>query len=149
MAGNILQEGTKILMNEISARRASVLELEDAINAHPDRLASDSAPLVHHFAPGCYGREITMKADTCVIGKLHKHGHINVLLEGECIVKTENGDEKLVAPMTWVSEPGIKRAVYNITDVRWLTIHPTNETDLDKIEAEVIAPTYDNLLEAT
>ena len=40
------------------------------------------------------------------------------------------------------SLPGTKRAVYAHPDVVWTTIHLTNETDLDKIEAEVIAPTY-------
>jgi hypothetical protein len=41
-----------------------------------------------------------------------------------------------------VSEPGTKRAVYAETDVVWTTIHPTEETDLEKIEEEVIAKTF-------
>jgi quercetin dioxygenase-like cupin family protein len=101
----------------------------------------------HHFAPGCYGREIFMPAGSVVVGKIHRHAHLNVLLEGECEVVTEHERERLTAPHVWVSTPGIKRAVHNITDVRWITFHPTEETDLTKIEAEVIAPSYDNLIE--
>ena len=136
-------------MNEISTRkqvREDVLELEALMKTHPDQIGQQEG-VTHHFAPGNYGREIVMEAGTLVVGKLHKHAHLNFLLEGQCSVVTEHGREDLVAPRVWVSEPGIKRAVYNHTRVRWVTVHPTEETDIEKIEAEVIAPSYDNLLE--
>ena len=42
-----------------------------------------------------------------------------------------------------VSEPGTKRAVVAETDAVWTTIHLTNETDLAKIESEVIAASFE------
>ena len=45
-------------------------------------------------------------------------------------------------PLTMVSPAGTKRAVYAKTDVVWTTIHLTNETDLEKIEEETIAKSY-------
>jgi hypothetical protein len=60
-------------------------------------------------------------------------------------VKTETeGDRELTGPLTMVSPPGTKRAVYAVTDAVWTTIHLTNETDLEKIEGEVIAPTFED-----
>ena len=103
------------------------------------------APVNHHHCEGNYAREIHIQAGTCMIGKIHKHEHINVLSQGKCLVVTEDGRELLEAPKTWISKPGIKRAVYAYSDVIWTTIHPTTETDIDKIEEEVIAESYDDL----
>jgi|TARA_R110000744_G_scaffold374475_1_gene487281 hypothetical protein len=123
--------------------RASVLGLEEILKQQPDQY---SGKVLHHYAPSLYGREIFMAKGDLVVGKLHKHAHLNSLLEGSCTVVTEDGKELLTAPLVWVSEPHIKRAVYCHTDVRWVTYHPTEETDLTKIEAEVIAPDYQTLL---
>ncbi len=123
--------------------RENVLKLEAALQDQPQY----AGEVTHHFAPGLYGREIFMAKDSLVVGKIHKHAHLNSLLEGSCTVVTEHGDELLEAPAVWTSKPGIKRAVYCHTDVRWVTYHPTEETDLSKIESEVIAPDYSNLLE--
>ena len=103
------------------------------------------APVNNYICKGNYAREIFINAGTCMIGKIHKHEHINVLSKGKCLVVTEDGREELEAPKTWISKAGIKRAVYAHTDVIWTTVHPTNETDLDRIEDEVIAKDYDEL----
>lgn len=102
-------------------------------------------PLTHHFAPGAYGREIFIPQGSIVIGKIHKHAHINVLSQGTVSVLTEDGPQEFSAPRTWVSTPGTKRVVFAHTDVRWTTIHVTEETDLDKIEDYVIAKSYEEL----
>ncbi|MFM9928212.1 hypothetical protein VLK31_34955 [Variovorax sp. H27-G14] len=102
-------------------------------------------PLQHVFAPGMYLRTIFIPAGTFLVGKIHKHQHGNILSQGHVRVFTEGGGVKeLHGPVTMVSAPGTKRAVFAVTDTVWSTIHlnPTNETDLAKIEADVIAPTY-------
>lgn len=43
-----------------------------------------------------------------------------------------------------ISAPGTKRAVIALEDTTWITVHVTNETDLEKIEDYVIAKTYDD-----
>jgi hypothetical protein len=61
-------------------------------------------------------------------------------------VATEFGYEELVAPHTFVSKPGTKRAVLVLEDTIWTTYHPTEETDVGLIEDHVIAKTYDEYL---
>lgn len=101
-------------------------------------------PLQHTFAPGVYVRTIFIPAGSVIIGKIHKHRHANVLSQGHVTVLTEGGGlEELHGPLTMVSEPGTKRAVYAHTDTVWTTIHPTDKTDLGDIEEEVIAKTYE------
>ena len=102
-------------------------------------------PLKHHFAPGAYGREILLPKGSLVVGKIHKHAHLNIVSQGMAFVMTEDGLEAIQAPRTWVSTPGTKRVVYAQEDTVWTTVHLTNETDLAKIEEEIIAPSYEAL----
>jgi hypothetical protein len=121
--------------------RKALYELQKACADLP---AAD-CPLQHVFAPGVYLRTIFIPAGTLIVGKIHKHEHGNILSQGHVRVFTEfGGVEELRGPLTMVSKPGTKRAVLALTDTVWTTIHPTNSTDLDEIEAEVIAPTYDD-----
>lgn len=92
----------------------------------------------HHFAKGIYAREIRIPAGTILTGKVHRTEHLNVLSEGEITVWTEDGMKRLQAPATIVSRPGTKRVGYAHTDTTWITIHGTDETDLDVLEAELI-----------
>jgi hypothetical protein len=103
------------------------------------------ANLQHVFAPGAYGRTLSFPKGTLIVGKIHKHAHLNVLSKGEVLVLTESGGlERLIGPLTMVSPPGTKRAVYALEDTVWTTVHLTDETDLQKIEDHVIAKTYED-----
>jgi len=105
----------------------------------------DECPVTHHFAPGLYAREILLPAGIRIIGKIHRHAHVNTISKGRVTVFTEFGSQELVAPVTFVSKPGTKRAVVAHEDTIWTTYHPTNETDLAKIEDYVIAPSFEAL----
>jgi hypothetical protein len=130
-------------------------DLKSAIQAGTivDRLPE--CTVKHYFTPqddkfGCftYAREMTIPTDTFIIGKIHRHQHLNIISKGSVSVITEHGPKKYVGPTTFVSEPGTKRAVYAEEGTIWTTIHTVSygtEADLDKIEAEVIAPSYEDL----
>jgi hypothetical protein len=125
-----------------AGRRAEIMALQQYMQEQPDQI---QPPVLHHFAPGMYGREILLPAGSLTIGKIHKHAHLNVISMGKCRVLTEDGTKTFEAPYTFVSKPGTKRVVYAITDVVWTTCHLANSTDLEEIEAEVIAPSYEAL----
>lgn len=119
--------------------RARLYALQKALSELPDV----EMPLQHTFAPGVYVRTIFIPAGTVLVGKIHRHRHANILSQGHVTVLTEaGGTEELRGPLTLVSEPGTKRAVYAHTDTVWTTIHPTDKTDLEEIEEETIAPNY-------
>jgi hypothetical protein len=66
-------------------------------------------------------------------------------MKGEVVVVTEERwREHLKAPLSMISSPGTKRAIIALEDTVWITVHVTNETDLEKIEDYVIAKTYDD-----
>lgn len=111
--------------------------------------------LTHHFTPkdekyGChtYAREMLIPKGTVIIGKIHRHQHLNFILKGQVSVATEFGKKYFTGPCVFISEVGLKRAVYAEEDTIWVTVHLTEhsgEENLDKIEQEVIAPSYEEL----
>lgn len=139
-AGAIAHAKTELAKLDPASVRAKLYELQ----ALGGELPEVEMPLQHVFAPGLYARTIYIPRGTFVVGKIHKHRHVNTLSMGVVDVLTEGGGvERLVGPMTMASEPGTKRALYAHTDVVWSTFHVTNLTDLAEIEDYVIAPTYE------
>lgn len=122
--------------------------LQQFIQTRNDRLDADKdCPVKHIFAPGAYAREIRLPKGSFVIGKIHKHAHLNFITKGRVRVLTESGPVEMEAPYTFVSEVGTKRMVYAVEETIWTTVHVTDETDLDKIEDYVIAKDYDEMRE--
>lgn len=134
-------EQRKELSASIHDFRSGVMDLQNFMLQHEQV----ECPVIHHFSEGSYAREIFMPAGTLVVGKIHRHSHVNVISFGECHVLTEEGVKFLRAPITFVSLPETKRVVYCVTDVIWTTIHVTDSKDMSEIESELIAPTFNDL----
>lgn len=124
-------------------RRKAIMHLQDAIVYGGLDVGPAACPVQHHFAPGAYGREMTIPAGLVVVGKIHKHAHINVISKGRVQVFTEqDGVLELAAPCTFVSSPGTKRVMHVLEETVWTTVHVTDKTDLAEIEREVIATDF-------
>ena len=102
-------------------------------------------PTKHSFADGCYIREIFNPAGEIIVTKIHKKEHPFFLMKGNMTILTENGFEYREAPYYGITYPGTKRVIYTHTDCLFVTVHVTNETDLEKIEEEVIAKDFNNI----
>lgn len=137
-------------------RRERVVQLQTVIEALPPGgvmfgnqliipIGADLCECRHHFAPDTYGRELLMPAGVTIVGKIHRHAHVNVVSMGRVRVFTEHeGEQEYCAPCTFVSVPGTKRAVHIIEDCVWTTIHanPSNTRDLAQLEREIIMPDF-------
>jgi len=99
-------------------------------------------PLVHSYGDGCYIRQIFMPKGTLITSKIHKVTHPYFVMTGRASVATENGVETIQAPYQGMTQAGTKRALYIHEDMIWITVHVTDETDLDKIEEEIIAKDF-------
>ncbi|GAA5559034.1 hypothetical protein Asch03_03972 [Acinetobacter schindleri] len=97
-------------------------------------------PVFHHFAPNVYMRQMDAPAGSLVVSKMHRTEHMNILIKGSVTVVTENGIEYLKAPLVLKSAAGTKRIGYFHEDSSWITVHPTESTDLEEIEKQVIVP---------
>lgn len=122
-----------------AAKLSRVLELQKALVG----AAPAHQPVQHHFAPGVYVRQWFSREGDVTVGKAHRKQTINILAAGKVMVVNVADDRDRViitAPYVWVAPPGSKRAVVTLETCCWVTVHVTNETDLEKIEAEFICP---------
>ena len=95
-------------------------------------------PLKHTFVDGAYVREIFMPAGMFFVTKIHKKTHPYFVLKGKVAVLIDNKTEIIEAPFQGITQAGTQRIIYTHEDTIWITVHATNETDLEKIEKEII-----------
>lgn len=142
-----LPEGGAAIYREAPTRE-DIQRLERVIREMPQV----DIPTHHTFGPGFYARTIEIPAGATLTGKVHATEHIFIVSKGELAVATEDGTRTLRAPVQMVCRPGLKRAGYALTDVVCTNIHITEETDLARLEAELIeaesleAPKKDEVL---
>ena len=155
MSDNKLQENTKSevsvdFRSKITSLESMLRKLADGVDiiagteSKPIVRDSDVIPIKHHFMDGVYIREMHMKKDSAVIGAIHKHLHMCFLLTGRITVVNEDETVDHIAPCFIVSTPGVKRVLYAHEDSIWFNTHknPSNTRDLDKLEKEIVAVSY-------
>lgn len=125
--------------------RKNIVEFEEKVKATPGALGADPFPLEHSFADGLYIRKLTVPAKTLTVTKIHAVNHAFFLMKGTVIIQTEDGVKKITAPYQGITKAGTKRVIYHVDEVVFTTVHATKETDIEKIEIEVIAKNFDEL----
>ncbi len=100
---------------------------------------------VHTFIDGLYSREIVFEAGTFATGNNHMRSQMDVMVEGEMLVATEEGYKRLVAPMTFITEPGVRKAGIAVKRTRWISYIPTDLTTVEEVEAQLFTTSYDEL----
>ena len=144
----ILEKATKetAIKQDAPDLRAEIANAESELKKIPGAMLGDCFPLVHTFGDGLYVREIQVPKDSLVVTKIHKLAHPYFVLKGEISVLTEKGEQRVSAPYYGITPAGTKRICYCHTDTVWVTVHATHETDLEKIENDIIAKDYDDIL---
>lgn len=124
-------------MNDIAVQDQIQLLKEESL-----KLPQVEIPITDFFAEGIYGRMMFVPAETTITGKIHKYSTIDVLLEGSIRVVTSAGTDKvLTAPMIFVSKPGLSKAGFALTDVKWITFEATDTKNIEKFISEHVVDT--------
>ena len=145
MSNNILKTHTQSAAEGI--QQITDLLIENG-GSTPESLAV--LGMKHSFTDGVYCREMTIPAETMVVGKILKHKHHNFLVKGEILVATaEGGVQHLKAPMMIVSNPGTQRVGYALTETVWTCVHKNEDNieDLDVLEEINVVETPQQYLE--
>ena len=109
-----------------------------ALESELAKLEQVDIPLTHTFSGGVYIRQIFIPKGTIIIGKRHRHETCNILMKGTLILYMGENmpTQRISGPILFTSPPGTKKMAYCDEDAIFLNIHPTTETDLEKIEAD-------------
>lgn len=127
--------------------REAMWRMIDRLEVEMIRKPAVELPVEHRFTNatpgrpggGVYCRTIFMPAGTLLTSKIHKTQHQYFILRGKVSVWTEfEGWVTLEAPHHGTTEPNTRRVLYIHEDTTWTTCHPTDETDVAKIEADII-----------
>lgn len=124
-------------MTPVSTELIAALQSRDLIKAERSMLDMPQAecPVIHHFGPGLYIRELHMQAGILAVGHYQRFEHLNVFLKGRVLMLKDDGTtEELAAPMMFVGKPG-RKAGYVLEDIVWQNIYATTETNIEKLEA--------------
>lgn len=139
-----MKDSNKMLTKE--EFRTAIAEVEKNIinmdNSYVGKETEIICPLKHSFGDGCYIREIFNPKGALIVTKIHKKTHPFFLLEGSLMIATGKGVEVIKAPYQGMTKAGTKRAIYALEDVKFITVHVTDKTDLDEIEKEIISKNF-------
>lgn len=119
--------------------RAKIENLQAAIMVAPQV----EIDVEHFHAKGLYARQGVIKKGTVLVGHIKKISHLNIITSGDISIFTEEGIVRITGPATMVAAPGTKRVGYAHEDTVWTTIIATDETDVAKIEEQVLAQSYE------
>ena len=136
-------------MNDLDLPKQVSREQIDRLQAEMVKMPQAELVTEHFFSPGMYCRRVFRPAGTLIVGKVHKQPHFFLCAKGEIIAWTENGMKKLQAGDVVESKPGTKRITLATQDSIGITVHKTDKTDLDDIEAELIEPDETALFDST
>ena len=110
-----------------------------------ERLAADmlclpqaELNLTHLFAPGVYLRMIIVPKGALILGHEHKTEYFNIVMSGSASVLMDGNIHDIKAPCIVKSGIGIQKLAYAKEQMIWVTVHATNETNIDKIEEQLI-----------
>jgi hypothetical protein len=144
----IYHAAEEITVHQVVDQRTNDGHVSVAGELTPDRIESIEGlllklpqvdtPLNHAFAPGVYLRQITMPKGAFVIGHEHKTEHFNVVLSGHASVYMDGLIQEIKAPAIIKSNSGTRKLLFIHDTMIWATIHPTEETNLEKLEEELI-----------
>lgn len=102
------------------------------------------AKIVHRFAPGVYLRTAIMEPGD-YLGHEHLTEHFNIVTTGRALLIPLDARGGIAGPGREVGAgdifavtPGERKLVRVLETCTWTNVHPTTETDLEKIEAKFI-----------
>lgn len=123
---------------DIFQKQLAIQELTSEMRKHKQV----DCPIIHEFADGVYSRKMFAPKGALIVGKKHRFRTYNILLSGEVSVYAGEGfpAQRIKAPHTFTSDAGVQKILYFHEDSEFINIHPTEETDLEKIEAHFIVP---------
>jgi hypothetical protein len=92
-------------------------------------------PVVHHFGPGVYVREVSMGKGTYAMGNRQKSEHLNIVIKGKVAMIDEKGVNVVSGPSIFTGKPGRKLG-YVVEDCVWWNVYPNPDEcrDIEELE---------------
>ncbi len=104
-----------------------------------ESLQAHGVDLVHHFASGVYAKETRIPAGVVMTQHVHPFDHLSILASGTVAVTVDDASMGAITGPACINIlAGKVHSVTAITDAVWFCIHATDETDPEKVDAEIL-----------
>jgi len=127
--------------NDPAIVRKQIMDLKDKMLALEH--GQEEMPVEHFLMNGFYTRKLFIKKGTLLVGKIHKKACINIVASGDISVMTESGSKRVQAGYVQETPAWIQKVGYAHEDTVFINVFQTDETDIEKIEAEIACESYD------
>lgn len=117
-----------------AAIRKQIADLTKGLLACDEKREFDVS---HTLIDGVYTRTLFIPARSLLVGKIHLKECVNIVAKGDISVLTETGMGRFKAGHVAVSGPGIQKVGYAHEDTVFINVFRTDETSIEKIEAEI------------
>jgi quercetin dioxygenase-like cupin family protein len=136
----LYQATEEVVTAELSQSPLVAFSNKDIENAEEIMLKQEQVevPLHHAFAPGVYLRQVVMPKGSLVVGHEHKTEHFNIVLSGHASVMMNGEVQEIRGPSIFVSKAGVRKVLLIHETMIWATIHPTNETNLEVLDEQLV-----------
>lgn len=122
-----------------AAIRAQIRALTNGLLTSPDKREFD---VEHTLIEGVYTRTLFIPKGSLLVGKIHIKECVNIVAKGDISVLTETGSGRFKAGHVAISQPGIQKVGYAHEDTVFINVFRTDETDIEKIEAQIATTEY-------
>lgn len=142
---NKVNDILKFTSSPVKSERIKALNLLESVMKEVGQV---DIPVTHRFCGDMYMREITIKKDTLLTGRIHKFDHFDIMLSGDITVSTDDGQVKRLTGLNiFESKAGKKRAGWAHEDTRWITVHVSDERDPEEMAEFLTVETFEQLEE--
>lgn len=122
-----------------AAIRAQIRALTNGLLTSPEKREFD---VEHTLIEGVYTRTLFIPKGSLLVGKIHLKECVNIVAKGDISVLTETGSGRFKAGHVATSQPGIQKVGYAHEDTVFINVFRTDETDIEKIEAQIATTEY-------
>jgi hypothetical protein len=91
------------------------------------------AKIKHIFNPGVYIKAFFVPKNVRLVTKEFREDHITILAQGSVLVEDQGQNIKYVGPVAIAFKQNTRYRVGTLEDSVWYCVHPTDETDQDKL----------------
>lgn len=126
---------------DVRAGQCHALISSEAVEAVENKmldLPQAKCSVKHYFGAGICIREVTIPAGVFSVGHHQNFKHMNHVVKGRVIMLNKDGTTKEVkAGDIFTCDPG-RKIGFIIEEMVWHNIYPTDETDIEAIEAHFV-----------
>lgn len=133
----VLIDGDEVRFNVPDRTPAVIRQSIRKFAAFLMTLEGSEFPVEHTLIDGVYTRKLFIPKGSFLVGKVHLKECVNIVAKGDISILTETGMGRIQAGHIAVSQPGIQKLGYAHEDTVFVNVFQTDETSIDKIEAEI------------